>query len=822
MVRPLGIISVTRDNLGYAIRGLVRSPGLTAAVVLTLALGIGVNATMFGIIDRLLLSAPAQVRDADQVRRLYAHIRDRGSGPLIHQRAHAYLDFTDWQEARSFASVAAYWTSELTLGRNMDAVRLNACLTSASFFRLLGIEPAMGRFFDESEDRPGAATLAVLSHGLWQAKFGGDPTVLGRTIDIGRGTYTVIGIAPSGFSGVDLDQVDLWLPLHAFSIERQTDRWKRTRNYYWIKVIARLGDGASIEAAEAEATQLHRNGRRDDIERGKYDENANVVSAPLVEARGPAASRESRVSLLLGSVSLIVLLIACANVANLLLARGMRRRKEIAVRLALGISRSRLTGLLLTESVVLAVLGGVTALLVASWGADFIRHILLPEVAWTDTLVSPRILGFTFVLALVTGIVSGIVPALQASRPNLANDLKDSARAGTVRPSRTRIALLVVQSALSVVLLVGAGLFVRSLHRLEGLDLGLDPRAVVYARLELEPRDRTKEEEYAIYQRSLERLQALPAVEHVAASGGLPFWGGSLEDVFVPGLDSVSAPPPGPHIDMVTPGYFATLGIPIRQGRGFNEADAAGAAPVVIVSESMARGLWGDDPLDKCLLIATPDAQCTRVVGVVADSHRMRVTETRKWVFYLPSAQHPENIPSAILLRGRDNSRALAPAVRRELLASEPNIRYVVVHRLQDRIDPQLRSYRLGATMFSVFGFLALIVAALGLYSVLAFNVAQRTHEIGVRSALGATRGRIVTQILKESVTLAAIGIMLGLVIAIAAGGALTPLLYEISPRDPLVLIVVTAALLLAAAAAGLVPAWRAARIDPNAALRVE
>jgi predicted permease len=620
-------------------------------VVLTLALGIGVNATMFGIIDRLLLSAPAQVRDADQVRRLYAHIRDRGSGPLIHQRAHAYLDFTDWQEARSFASVAAYWTSELTLGRNMDAVRLNACLTSASFFRLLGIEPAMGRFFDESEDRPGAATLAVLSHGLWQAKFGGDPTVLGRTIDIGRGTYTVIGIAPSGFSGVDLDQVDLWLPLHAFSIERQTDRWKRTRNYYWIKVIARLGDGASIEAAEAEATQLHRNGRRDDIERGKYDENANVVSAPLVEARGPAASRESRVSLLLGSVSLIVLLIACANVANLLLARGMRRRKEIAVRLALGISRSRLTGLLLTESVVLAVLGGVTALLVASWGADFIRHILLPEVAWTDTLVSPRILGFTFVLALVTGIVSGIVPALQASRPNLANDLKDSARAGTVRPSRTRIALLVVQSALSVVLLVGAGLFVRSLHRLEGLDLGLDPRAVVYARLELEPRDRTKEEEYAIYQRSLERLQALPAVEHVAASGGLPFWGGSLEDVFVPGLDSVSAPPPGPHIDMVTPGYFATLGIPIRQGRGFNEADAAGAAPVVIVSESMARGLWGDDPLDKCLLIATPDAQCTRVVGVVADSHRMRVTETRKWVFYLPSAQHPENIPSAILYK---------------------------------------------------------------------------------------------------------------------------------------------------------------------------
>jgi predicted permease len=822
MVRLSRIPTVTRDNLGYAIRGLLRSPGFTAAVVVTLALGIGVNATMFGIIDRLLLSAPEMVKESDQVRRPYVRLHERRTGELVHQRAMPYLDFQDWQAASSLASVAAYWSHDVTLGRGVEAVRVNGCFASASFFKTVGIDPALGRFFDESEDRDGAAGVAVLSYGLWQSKFGGDPSVLGNTVDIGRGSYTIIGVAPHGFTGVDLDQVDVWVPLHAYSVESESERWKNSRGYYWIKVVARLNRGVSVAAAEAEATQLHRNGRRELIDRGYYDEGATVVLAPLVESRGPNASRESRVSVLLAGVSLIVLLIACANVANLLLARGLRRRKEIAVRLALGISRHRLMGQLLTESLVLAVLGGLAALLAASWGADFIRHILLPEVAWTDPPVSGRVLAFTALAALVTGIVSGIVPALQASHPNLAVDLKDSARAGVVRRSRTRVALLVVQGALSVVLLVGAGLFVRSLQRIEGLDLGLDSQAVVYAQLELEPRERAAEEVGRIYQRSLERLRSLPAVEHVSASGGLPFWGGSIEDVYVPGLDSIPAPPPGPHIDMVTPGYFATLGIAMRRGRDFNATDRAGTEPVAIVNESMARGLWGNEPLDKCFRIASPDAPCTRVVGVVADSHRMQVVETQKWVYYLSAAQHPEASPSSILLRGRGDARGLAQAVRRELLAGDPDIKYAVVRPLRDMIDPQLRAYRLGATLFAAFGCLALIVAALGLYSVLAFNVAQRTHEIGVRSALGATRRRIVTHILRESVTLAAIGIALGLVIAIAAGGAIAPLLYETPPRDPVVLVLVTLTLLLAAATAGLVPASRAARIDPNAALRVE
>lgn len=816
------VLSVARDNVGYALRGLLRYPAFTGAVVVTLALGIGVNATMFGVIDRLLLRAPAQVKQPERVRRLYIHLHERGTGELVHQRAMPYLDFQDWQAAGGFSSVAAYWSHEMTLGRGVDAFRLNGGLAAASFFRTLGLEPTLGRFFDEFEDQEGAANVAVLSYGLWQSKFAGDTSVLGRTLDIGRGSFTVIGVAPRGFTGVDLDQVDIWAPLHAYSNEVETDRWKRSRGYYWIKVVARLNRNVSVAAAEAEATQLHRNGRRELIERGWYDEDATIVLAPLVEARGPNASRESRVSVLLAGVSLIVLLIACANVANLLLARGLRRRKEIAIRIALGVSRRRLMGQLLSESLALAALGGAAALLAASWGADFIRHILLPDVAWPDSPVSVRVLAFTALAALVTGIVSGLVPALQASRPDLTLDLKDSARSGAARRSRTRVSLLIIQGALSVVLLVGTGLFVRSLQRIEGLDLGLDPESVVYAQLELEPRERTAEEVRGIYERSLERLRSLPAVQHVSASGGMPFWGGSIEDVYVPGVDSVPVPPPGPHIEWVTPGYFATLGIAVLRGRDFNDSDVASAGPVAIVNESMARGLWGDDPLGQCFNIASPDAPCTRVVGVVADSHRMQVVETQKWVYYLPAAQYPDEYPSAIILRGRGDAAMLAPVVQRVLLAGDPGIKYAVVRPLQDMIDPQLRSYRLGAYLFGLFGGLALIVAALGLYSVLAFNVAQRTREIGVRSALGATRGRIVTQILRESVTLASVGIALGLLIAVVAGPALAPLLHEISPRDPVVLVTVTVTLLVTAAAAGFVPASRAARIDPIAALRGE
>jgi len=813
---------ILRQNVGYTLRGIRRSPGFTLAVALTLALGIGANATMFGVVDRLLLSPPAHVRDADQVRRLHARMHSRRTGRSYHQTVLSYPDYVDWTNCRSFESVAAYATDEVTVGRGLDAVRVTGGLATGSFFRLLGVQPALGRFFAESDDRS-APDVAVLSYGFWQRRFGGDPSVLGRTLQAGPGRFTIIGVAPRGFTGIDLTQVDLWAPLHAYSLIRGSDAWEHLRTMYWIQIVARLRPDAGVEAAETEATHLHRAGRSEQIQQGHYDPDVTVVAAPIVEGRGPNAPAESVVSVLLAGVSLVVLLIACANVANLLLVRGLRRRREIAVRLALGISRRRLVGQLLSESVLLAVLGGATALLVAAWGAELMRSVFLADIAWTESALNPRVLAFTAVLATVTGLASGLVPALQSSRPDLVNDLKDSAREGTVRRSRTRAALLVAQGTLSVVLLVGAGLFVRSLQRVQSIELGLDPEGVLLARLELEPGERTPEQVSTVYDRALERLRAVPAVEHASASTGIPFWGGSIEELFVPGLDSIPAPPPGPWVDGVTPGYLATLRMSIRRGRDFNDGDVAGATRVAIVNESMARGIWGNkDPLGECLMIGSADAPCTQVIGIVADTRRQRVVESQKWIYFVPVAQYAGESPAGLFIRGRIDARQLAPVVQRELMAGDPDVRYAVVGPLQDLIDPQLRAYTLGATMFTVFGLLALIVAAVGLYSVLAFNVAQRTHEIGVRSALGASNNAIVGQILKEAVGLTLIGLTIGLLIALAAGGSVGHLLYEISPRDPLVLGTVTLALLLVAAAAGAIPAARAARVDPNDALRVQ
>ncbi len=824
-------LAAVRDDVRYAFRRMARSPGLTAAVVLTFALGIGANATMFGIVDRLLLRPPAHIVEPESVKRLVAEYMSPATGSLEIDEVVTYPDYLDFAGAGSFSAVAGYTRRRLTIGEGEGARQLDAGLVTGNFFSLLGVRPALGRFFGPEEDAAGVEGAAVISWGLWREQFGGDRSALGATIDFGYGPYTIVGIAPRDFTGVDLQRVDVWLPLHtALSQMLGGPTWERrttSRNTYWLYVVARVAPGVGPEAAAAEATTLYRGGRADEPEDNPF-RSAQVLAAPLIAGRGPLAAAETSVAKWLAGVSLIVLLIASANVANLLLARAATRRHEVAVRLALGISRRRLLAQMLTESLMLALLGGAAALLVTRWGADLVRNLLLPDIVWGDSAVDGRVLVFVLLLSLLVGIAAGLAPALQSSRPDLVTALKSGGRGASTAGSRTRNALTILQAALSVVLLVGAGLFVRSLQRVEALDLGIRTEGVLMVRPVFAP-GLSEEQQTAFYRKAQERLNEVPGVAHAAASVGVPFRTVITTNLEVPGLDSLPRIGGGaPYAYAVGPGYLAALGLQLRQGRGILPTDVEGAPRVAVVNETMARALWpGEQPLGKCMIIGgaegEPPPPCTEVVGVVVDARRSDLVEVAAMQYYVPLAQDViREAPHALLVRAAGDPAALIPVVQRELLGLGPEVRFIGAQHFSEVLAPEKRSWKLGATMFTVFGLLALVVAAIGLYSVLAFGVAQRTQELGIRAALGATRERLLGLVLGEGVKLVAIGIALGLIVALLAGPRIAPLLFEVSPRDPLTLGAVAVVLLLVSVLASVLPALRATRVDPSHALRAE
>lgn len=814
-------------DLGDACRRLGRSPALGLGVVLTLALGLGANATMFGILDRLLLQPPAHVAEPEAVRRLAVERRPREEFERVVSQGMSYPDIRDFQAAGSFSRVAAYTRQNLVLGRGADAAPVSAVLASGEYFPMLGVQPVVGRLFGPADDRAGAPGVAVLGHDFWQRNYDGDPSVVGRTVDFGHGPYEILGVAPPGCTGVDLERIDIWLSLQTAGQDLRGERWREARNWYWIYAVARLAPGVAVEQAEAEATALHLIGRREQIEAEIYDPEAEVEALPLITARGPLASGESWVARWLAGVSLVVLLIACANVANLLLARTLHRRREFGIRLALGIPRPRLLRQVLIESFLLAILGGAAALLTTRWFGQILRTTLLPDVAWTDPSVTARVAWVSLGLCVLAGLLTGILPGLQASRPGLIGALK--AGSGTVsRPgTRTRNTLTVLQTALSVVLLVGAGLFVRSLHGVRSIDLGFDPDGLLLVEpvYDGSPPDAQRKE---LYRLASERLPKVPGVERVTSSMSVPFWSANSVALEIPGVDPIPLLPTGtPILHAVAPDYFATLGLQVRRGRPLTPGDHDGPRRVAVVSETMARLVWPDgDVLGKCLEIAkTP---CTEVVGVVEDAGMMSLFESEVMQYYIPLSQSPSgDPPEALLVRvgrageGPDPDTVVA-AIRRELLTLDPDLRYAEILPLTERIDPQARSWRLGATLFTLFGVLALIVAAVGLYSVLAFAVAQRTQEIGIRSALGADRKNLVGLVLGQALRLVAVGVAIGLGAVWVAAPKLEPLLYRTPARDLWILGSVAAVLLLTALLAGSLPAWRATRLDPTLALRAE
>jgi len=809
------------NDIRYAFRALARTPLFTLGVVLTLALGIGVNAAMFGVVDLLFLRPPAGVRDASSIRRVYVRrtVGSLGTFTGISVGYPTYLDLSDG--AAGFDALAAITDREMSLGRGTAAQNVQAGVVSHTYFPMLGVRPGLGRFFTAAEDAPGVEHTAVLSYGFWQRRFAGDSSVIGKVLPMGKGTYTVIGVAPRGFTGLDLRPADLWVPIRTAADEIVGADGLMSRDWIWMSVVGRLKSGIAPDAAASRATLLYRRGV---VENGKRDSTSVVMLGPLQVARGPEAGSDTKVSAWIGGVALVVLLIACANVANLLLARGVARRRELAVRAGLGAGRSGLIRLLLAESLVLAALGGAAGLLMAVWAGGAARSLLIPGLPGDVPIVDPRVIGFTLLAITATALLTGIVPAYQASRADLTESLKSGGRGATAHGGRTRSALLVLQIALTLVLLVGAGLFVRSLRNVQTLDLGFDADRVLDARVDLSAAGLAGSEIDATYLRVLERVQRLPGVEHATAITAPFGWGWGVT-MRAEGVDSMPRlRGGGPYVNLVTPDYFATLGTRVLAGRPFTAGDRAGGEPVAVINRTMARTLWADrGVLGKCLYVGSDTTTlCRRVVGVVADAHRGGVLEPATMQYFLPFGQYEGGMHvNGLAIRARGPIAPVAEAVRREFHAAG-DLPFADVTTLADRIAPQYRSWRLGAQAFSAFGLLALSIAAMGIFAVISYGVSQRTQEIGVRMALGAEAAQVARLVLGQGLRAALIGVALGGAGAYAMARGLASLLYGVTPADPLVFSATAAVLVLVAAAAAWLPARRAARIDPMVALRYE
>ena len=825
------ILDNLTQDLKYAIRGLRTKPGFAIAVVSTLGLGIGANAAMFGIVDRLLFRPPPLLRDPAATHRVYVSQTFRGERRTQEVGRYArYTDLTKW--TRSFSRTAGHARRDLAVGVGDAAREMSIGVVSASFFTFFDAPPALGRYFTAAEDMPPAgAPVVVLSHAMWQTAHGGRRDVLGSTIQIGPTIYTVIGVAAPAFVGLWPDKPPAaFIPITSYAagtgFQVKNVTWWQTYSWGWMSMIAQRKPGVSIDAANADLTNamlLSYEAQRAEQPNSPPASigRPSAIAAPILAERGPNTSPVTKVATWIGGVSVIVLLIACANVANLLLARALRRRREIALRLALGVTRRRLLSQLLTESVLLALLGGAAGILVAHFAGAALRAGLLDRSEAAAGFRDPRTVLFAAGVALAVGVLTGLAPLLQVGRANLTGDLKAGTREGTYHRSPARIALLVFQGALSVILLVGAGLFVRSLHNVQSLRLGYDVDPVLLVNLTMRGVQIDSAATVALRERLLEAAKQIPGVMNASRQTAVPFWSTWSQRLYVQGIDSVSRLGQF-DLNGVSPEYFATLGTRIVRGRGITDQDTPNAPLVAVVSENMARALWpGKDAIGQCMKVSADTMPCTYVVGIAENIKEQSLDADPGYYYYLSVRQFRPHL-GGLFVRTRGDAAKLQEAVRRRLQREMPGASYVTITPFSEVIGSQKRSWRLGATMFAAFGLLAMVLAAVGLYSVLAYNVAQRTHELGVRRALGAQVQDVVRLVVTDGLRVAAVGVAIGAAVAFWAGKWVQPLLFGVSSKDPAVFGVVATMLVAVAVVASWVPAMRASRVDPNVALRAE
>jgi len=803
------------QDLRYAVRMLARSPVTTAVAVLVLALGLGPNTALFTLINAFLLRSAPGIQEPGRL----VSPRQTRDGSQVGISYPAYLHYRDHSQVLS--GLAAYRRADLHLGYGDEPLRLTGALVSANYFDVLGVRPARGRFFRAEENQtPGANPVAVLSHGLWEQRFGSNPQVLGQTVRLNGRPFTVVGVTAKGFRGTEVEAFcELWVPLAMYNqaipgVLASLKGW----SFNWLDVVGRLRPAARLEQARTELRLL---ARQLELARPKEHQRVKLELKAAYEF-----GVDMYVAMLMAAFGAL-LLVACANVANLLLARAAARRQEIAVRLALGASRGRIVRQLLTESLLLCLLGAAAGLLLSLWTAPLLLHIVAPGGSPLAAELAPdvRVLGFTLLLSFLSTLLCGLAPALGITKPALAPALKESASVPATGRSRLRSLLVICQVSLSVVLLSGAGLLLKTVRNFYSFRPGFETRSILLVEVQpgLQRYDRAGLRLF--YRQLLERAGTLPGVVSAGLATNVLAGGFFLVRVAVEGRE----PAPGAPwmrfgYNVVAPAYFRTMGVPFLRGRDFDYRDDAQARPVIILNEALARRLWGrEDPVGQRLRIRG-ETTTREVVGVVRDVHHPALWQSPPANLYYPLFQSYPWDRSAVTLHLRTTASPalLAAAVRREVRALDNTLPVFGVRRFTQLLEESLWAPRLFNAVLGAAGVLALLLAAVGLYGVVAYGVERRTREIGVRVALGAGSGDVLRLVVSQGLWLALAGVAAGLVMALAATRVLASLLYGVGANDPATLGAVCLVLVGAALLASYIPARRAMRVDPVVALRYE
>ncbi len=821
-------------DLKYGLRMLLAYPGFSAVAVLSLALGIGLNTTIFSIVNSVLLR-PAPVTNPDELVEIYS--RDPEG---LDYSSTSYPDYLDFQaQAKSFSGILGYSLMAVSLSQEGKSEFMVGEIVTGNYFDVLGVDALLGRTFLPEEDRtPGSHPVVVLGHGFWQRQFGGDSDALGQTLKLNGVQYTVVGVLPPSYPGSFPGfSPELWVPtMMAQEVEPMGiqdvqgnttgDSRLDQRGRRWMFVKGRLAPGVTLEQAKAEMATITARLESEYIE---SNERRGVTLLPAESVRfHPMLDKPlTPIALLLLSVVGIVLLIACANVANMLLARATTRRREIAVRLAVGASRARLIRQLLAESLILSGVGGGLGLLLAIWANSLLRNYR-PDFALPIALdlgLDVQVLVFAMGLSILTGLLFGLAPALQASRADLVSALKE---ASTDQKAAGRFhlgdLLVVGQVTLSLVLLIGAGLLVRSLIASRAAEIGFSPDPLGVLTLNLDMNGYEEEQGKNFYRQTLERVRALQEVESASIAARFPFdMNINLSDIHVDGneLTSNEEKPFVVDVTFVGVDYFRTMGIPLLEGRPFLESDTEDSPGVVIVNEKLARTLWPEESAIGKRIRRDPDSPPLEIVAV-ASNHKIRtIGENPRPYLHFARAQN-YNAYGSLLIRSRGDATATVETVRRELLQMNPELTIMDAVSFNDQLAVSLYPVRMGSRLLGGFSLLAVLLAAIGLYGLIAYWVSQRTHEVGIRMALGAETHRVMVLVLKRGMILAGLGVAIGLVASMLVNQALAGILFGIPAVDFLTLAAGACILLVAALVANAVPAWRASRVDPMIALRYE